>query len=93
MIIELDEIKKLLPHRKPFLFVDKCEIFEIGVKGTGYRKFISDEYFFTGHFPNMPIVPGVILVEALAQTAGIVVSKGFSSENPYSFDRHRSRWK
>ena len=77
MIVNSDEIKNLLPHREPFLFVDKCEIIEIGIKGIGYRKFLPNEFFFKGHFPKFPIVPGVILIEALAQTAGIVVSKGF----------------
>ena len=62
-----------LPHRDPFLFVDWCEIIEIGKEGVGYRKFLPEEYFFRGHFPNSPIVPGVILVEALAQTAGVLL--------------------
>ena len=77
MIVKNDEIKNLLPHREPFLFVDKCEIIEVGIKGVGYRKFLPNEFFFKGHFPELPIVPGVILIEALAQTAGIVVSKTF----------------
>jgi len=84
MILKIDEIKDLLPHREPFLFVDKCEIYEIGVKGVGYRKFLPSEYFFMGHFPKLPIVPGVILIEALAQTAGIVVSKAFENEKDKS---------
>jgi len=77
MILKSDEIKNLLPHREPFLFVDKCEIIEAGIKGVGYRKFLPNEFFFKGHFPELPIVPGVILIEALAQTAGIVVSQTF----------------
>ena len=77
MIINKDEIEQLLPHRDPFLFLDKCEIIEVGKKGIGYRKFLTNEFFFEGHFPQKPIVPGVILIEALAQTAGVVVSKGF----------------
>ena len=84
MIIKSDEIKNLLPHREPFLFVDKCEIIEVGIKGIGYRKFLPNEFFFKGHFPELPIVPGVILIEALAQTAGIVVSKSFDNEEDRS---------
>ena len=84
MKLEIEEIKSLLPHRSPFLFIDSCEIIEIGKQGIGYRKFLPDEYFFKGHFPNMPIVPGVILVESLAQTAGLVVSKSFSEESDQS---------
>ena len=84
MIVNSDEIKNLLPHREPFLFVDKCEIIEVGIKGVGYRKFLPNEFFFKGHFPELPIVPGVILIEALAQTAGIVVSKAFENEEDKS---------
>ena len=79
MIIDIEEIKILLPHRNPFLFLEKVEIFEVGKKGIGYKTFLSDEYFFKGHFPNMPIVPGVILIESMAQTAGIVVSKKYEN--------------
>ena len=77
MKIELSEIKELIPHREPFLFVDRCEIIEPGIKGISEKKFSKEEYFFKGHFPDNPIVPGVIIVEALAQTAGIVVSYQF----------------
>ena len=78
-MIKIDSqlIMKLIPHRDPFLFVDNGEIIESGNKGIGYKKFLNTEYFFKGHFPNMPIVPGVVLIEALAQTAGIVVSYEF----------------
>ena len=79
MILNRDDIKKLLPHRTPFLFLDSCEIKKIGIQGIGFRKFLEKEYFFEGHFPDKPIVPGVILVEALAQTAGVVVAKGFEN--------------
>ena len=74
MILDTEEIKKLIPHRDPFLFVDKCEIIVPGEHGKSFKKFNNDEYFFKGHFPDNPIVPGVIIVEAMAQTAGIVVS-------------------
>tara|TARA_B100000579_G_C22405268_1_gene653739 strand:+ start:139 stop:573 length:435 start_codon:yes stop_codon:yes gene_type:complete len=74
MILDQIQIKDLIPHRDPFLFVDKCEIIKSGEHGISYKKFDEDEYFFKGHFPNNPIVPGVIIVEAMAQTAGIVVS-------------------
>ena len=74
MIITLEEIKELIPHRYPFLFVEKCTIIDPGKKGSSEKYFSEDEYFFKGHFPNNPIVPGVIIIEAMAQTAGIVVS-------------------
>ena len=74
MILDIKEIKKLIPHRAPFLFVDTCEIIVPGEHGKSEKLFTKDENFFEGHFPNNPIVPGVIIVEAMAQTAGIVVS-------------------
>ena len=74
MNLNLDEIKKLIPHRDPFLFVDTCEILTPGEHGKSQKRFKNNEYFFRGHFPDNPIVPGVIIVEAMAQTAGIVVS-------------------
>ena len=73
-----NEIKKLIPHRSPFLFIDECEILEKGKKGIASRVFKDDEYFFQGHFPDNPIVPGVIIVEALAQTAGVIVSESLT---------------
>tara|TARA_Y100001970_G_C14220569_1_gene852417 strand:- start:813 stop:1247 length:435 start_codon:yes stop_codon:yes gene_type:complete len=79
MKLEIEEIKKLIPHRDPFLFLDSCTIIEIGISGEGFRKFTEDEFFFKGHFPKKPIVPGVVLIEALAQTAGVVVSKKFEN--------------
>ena len=74
MKLNIEEIKKLIPHRNPFLFIDTCEIIVPGEHGISDKLFSKDEYFFEGHFPQNPIVPGVIIVEAMAQTAGIVVS-------------------
>ena len=74
MILNKKQIEELIPHRDPFLFIDECKIEIPGEHGLAYKKFKNDEYFFKGHFPSNPIVPGVIIVEAMAQTAGIVVS-------------------
>ena len=74
MNLSREDIMKLIPHRSPFLFVDSCEIIVPGEHGKSNKIFSDNEYFFKGHFPNNPIVPGVIIVEAMAQTAGIVVS-------------------
>ena len=76
-----EEIKKIIPHREPFLFLDSIEILESGISGIGYVKFSNDKSFFKGHFPNNPIVPGVIIVEALAQTAGVVGGQQFMKDN------------
>lgn len=74
MILDLIKIKELIPHRDPFLFIDQCEIIREGIEGIGFKTFLHSENFFKGHFPNMPIVPGVVLIESMAQTAGVVVS-------------------
>ena len=74
MILNIEEIKKLIPHREPFLFIEECTIIQKGKIGESFRSFDEAEYFFEGHFPDNPIVPGVVIVEAMAQTAGVVVS-------------------
>ena len=84
MILNIDEIKKLIPHRNPFLFIEECKIIEQGKIGESIRTFDENEYFFEGHFPNNPIVPGVVIVEAMAQTAGVVVSNNLSKNDDKS---------
>ena len=81
MILDREEIKKIIPHRNPFLFLDSIDIISKGIKGIGRVKFTEDYYFFEGHFPNNPIVPGVIIVEALAQAAGVVGGQIFTKED------------
>jgi 3-hydroxyacyl-[acyl-carrier-protein] dehydratase len=65
-----------LPHREPFVFIDEVTAVENGTAARGVKTFRGDEAFFAGHFPGDPIVPGVLLVEALAQTAGIAAAEG-----------------
>ena len=84
MILNEEQIKSLIPHRKPFLFIEECKILERGKIGESWRTFYDDEYFFEGHFPDNPIVPGVVIVEAMAQTAGIVVSETLSNNKDQS---------
>ena len=78
--LNIEDIKKLIPHRKPFLFINECKIIEKGKIGKSYRVFDQNEYFFEGHFPNNPIVPGVVIVEGMAQTAGVVVSENLTND-------------
>jgi 3-hydroxyacyl-[acyl-carrier-protein] dehydratase len=57
----------VLPHRAPFLFIDSISQLEIGVSATGHWKLTGDEWFFPGHFPGRPTLPGVLMCEAIAQ--------------------------
>src|SRR3990167_2194598 len=66
------EIQKLLPHRYPFLLVDRIIEIEPNVKATGLKNVTINEPFFQGHFPGNPIMPGVLIIEAMAQVAGIL---------------------
>lgn len=73
-IYDINEIMRVLPHRYPFLLVDKIEVTEPGVSGVGYKNVTIGEPFFQGHFPNNPIMPGVLQIEAMAQTAGFIIA-------------------
>jgi 3-hydroxyacyl-[acyl-carrier-protein] dehydratase len=68
------EVQNILPHRYPFLLVDKVVEIEPGKKTVAVKNVTANEPFFQGHFPGNPIMPGVLIVEALAQTAGIAVA-------------------
>ena len=82
--ILLDEIKDLIPHRYPFLFLDKLFNIEKLTSATGFKIFKSDESFFKGHFPQKPVVPGVILIEMMAQTAAALIAFSIKDE---TFDK------
>src|SRR5512138_2444904 len=73
-ILDINEIRAILPHRHPFLLVDR--IVELDAERiVGIKNVTNTEPFFTGHFPDFPVMPGVLIVEAMAQTAGVLVLK------------------
>ena len=75
--LEIAAIRKAIPHRYPFLLVDKVEVIEEDKKAVGTKCTTINELFFQGHFPDHPVMPGVLILEALAQTACVMLlSKG-----------------
>ena len=71
--LNLNDIKKLIPHREPMILVDTVKIIKPFARALGIKKINNDDHYFKGHFPNKPIMPGVFIIEALAQTASVLV--------------------
>ncbi len=71
--LDIKEIMEIIPHRHPFLLVDKVEIMEEGKKAIGYKAVTYDEPYFAGHFPQEPVMPGVLIMEAMAQVGAVVI--------------------
>ena len=70
------QIEDILPHRDPYLMIDEVDIEEEGKKGVAKKKMTGDEYFFEGHFPGRPVMPGVLIVESIAQAAMVILNSG-----------------
>lgn len=80
-MMNINEIMKYLPHRYPFLLVDRITDMQSGASASGLKNVTINEAFFQGHFPGQPIMPGVLIVEAMAQVAGILAfSSGIEGE-------------
>jgi len=83
LVLNIEQIKKLLPHRAPFLFIERLTDIVPNESATAYKAVSYNEPHFQGHFPNFSVMPGVLIVEAMAQAAGALVmhSLGWGAEN------------
>lgn len=94
-ILNIEEIKGIIPHRYPFLLVDKVSIDSIGVKGIGYKNVTINEPFFQGHFPDNHVMPGVLIVESMAQVGAVVLmsDEKFKAKTAYFAGINKVRFK
>jgi 3-hydroxyacyl-[acyl-carrier-protein] dehydratase len=79
--IEIDDVMRMIPHRYPFLMIDKVVDVKSGQSATGIKAVTVTEPHFQGHFPSRPIMPGVLIIEAMAQTAAVLVIHSLGGES------------
>lgn len=84
-VLTTKEIMEIIPHRQPFLLIDTIEELEPGIKAVGKKCVTYNEPFFAGHFPSEPVMPGVLIIEALAQTGAVAIlsQPEFSGKTAY----------
>lgn len=93
--MDIREIQEILPHRYPFLLIDKIETVVPGEKAVGYKNVTFNEYFFQGHFPQEPVMPGVLIIEALAQVGAVALlsQEAFKGKIAYFGGIEKARFK
>lgn len=85
IVMDIDEIKKVIPHRYPFLLIDRIIEYKEGESITSLKNVTANEPFFQGHFPEFPVMPGVLIVEAMAQTGAVMILKMTGKEGQVAF--------
>lgn len=84
-MLDITEIKEIIPHRYPFLLIDKIIEVEEGKRAVGLKNVTANEEFFNGHFPDYPVMPGVLIVEALAQVGAVAMLKPEANRGKLAF--------
>ncbi len=88
-LYDISVVEQILPHRSPFLFVDRVTEFEVHDRIVAEKTLLPDDHFFDGHFPGNPIMPGVLVSEALAQTSGLLLGLTWK-EQGHSLNKERA---
>jgi 3-hydroxyacyl-[acyl-carrier-protein] dehydratase len=84
-VLDVEAIQRLLPHRPPFLLVDRVVALEPGVRLVGWKSVTMNEPFFVGHFPGKPVMPGVLILEALAQACALLALKSLDVSDKLTY--------
>lgn len=79
-MLDIGQIKRILPHRPPMLLIDRAEVIEPGKKVSAYKNVTINDEFFKGHFPEKPIMPGMLIVEAMAQAAILIYHTAYEAD-------------
>ncbi|MEI7025687.1 3-hydroxyacyl-ACP dehydratase FabZ [Paenibacillus sp. y28] len=84
-MLDINQIQEIIPHRPPFLLVDRILEVEEGVRAVGIKNVTMNEPFFVGHFPGAPVMPGVLIIEALAQVGAVAILKVEANRGKLAF--------
>ncbi|ELK49069.1 3-hydroxyacyl-ACP dehydratase FabZ [Halobacillus sp. ACCC02827] len=84
-MLDIEQIKEIIPHRYPFLLIDQVEEIVEGERAVGYKNVTINEPFFQGHFPDYPVMPGVLITEALAQMGAVAMLKKEENQGKLAF--------
>lgn len=84
-MLDIQDIKEIIPHRYPFLLIDQVEEIVEGERAVGYKNVTMNEPFFQGHFPDYPVMPGVLITEALAQMGAVAMLKKEENQGKLAF--------